>query len=177
MHSKCPPHKLWTFLWHDQTVKMKRLWTNKYYFSFWPFSLPQLSITTWEAAFRLKLYSSFKIFFFFFFFIPSKAFPLPAKNERWLFHGSQYRPTNEQQDLSGGSAIKILPTMQVLQEIWVLSLSWEDPLEWCIATHSNILAWRISLTEEPGGLQSTASQRVSCNWLTDNFTLLSLFCD
>ena len=66
MHSKCPPHKLWTFLWHDQTVKMKHLWTNKYYFSFWPFSLPQLSIITWEAAFRLKLYSRFKIFFFFF---------------------------------------------------------------------------------------------------------------
>ena len=35
----------------------------------------------------------------------------------------------------------------------------EDPLEKGMATHSNILAWRISWTEEPGGLQSMGSQR------------------
>ena len=36
----------------------------------------------------------------------------------------------------------------------------EDPLEEGMATYSNILAWRIPWTEEPGGLQSTGSQRV-----------------
>ena len=36
----------------------------------------------------------------------------------------------------------------------------EDPLEEGMATHSSIRAWRISRTEEPGGLQSTESQRV-----------------
>ena len=36
----------------------------------------------------------------------------------------------------------------------------EDPLEKEIATHSSILAWRIPWKEEPGGLQSTGSQRV-----------------
>ena len=36
----------------------------------------------------------------------------------------------------------------------------EDPLEEDMATHSSILAWRIPWTEEPGGLQSTGSQRV-----------------
>ena len=36
----------------------------------------------------------------------------------------------------------------------------EDPLEEGTATHSSILAWRIPWTEEPGGLQSTRSQRV-----------------
>ena len=36
----------------------------------------------------------------------------------------------------------------------------EDPLEKEMATHSSILAWRIPWTEEPGGLQSTGSQRV-----------------
>ena len=36
----------------------------------------------------------------------------------------------------------------------------EDSLEKELATHSNILAWRIPWTEEPGGLQSTESQRV-----------------
>ena len=36
----------------------------------------------------------------------------------------------------------------------------EDPLEEGMATHSSVLAWRIPWTEEPGGLQSIASQRV-----------------
>ena len=47
----------------------------------------------------------------------------------------------------GGSAVKNLP---VVQEMWVQSLGQEDPLEECMATHSNILAWRIPRTEEPG---------------------------
>ena len=38
------------------------------------------------------------------------------------------------------------------------SLSWEDPLQEGMATHSSILAWRIPLTEEPAGLQSMGSQ-------------------
>ena len=53
--------------------------------------------------------------------------------------------------------LKRLPTMW---ETWVRSLGWEDPLEKEMATHSSILAWRIPWTEEPGGLQSTGSQRV-----------------
>ena len=36
----------------------------------------------------------------------------------------------------------------------------EDPLEKGMATHSSILAWRVPWTEEPGGLQSVASQRI-----------------
>ena len=39
-----------------------------------------------------------------------------------------------------------------VQETWVLSLGWEDPLEKEMATHFRILAWRIPWTEEPGGL-------------------------
>ena len=42
----------------------------------------------------------------------------------------------------------------------VQSLGWEDPLEEDTATHSSILAQRTPWTEEPGGLQSTGSQRV-----------------
>ena len=38
------------------------------------------------------------------------------------------------------------------REMWVQSLGWEDPLEEGTATHSSILAWRISWTEEPGRL-------------------------
>ena len=45
----------------------------------------------------------------------------------------------------------------------VQSLSQEDPLEEGMATPSSILAWRISWTEEPGGLQSIGLQRVGHN--------------
>ena len=47
--------------------------------------------------------------------------------------------------------VKHLPTMW---ETWVQSLGGEDPLEKEMATHSSILAWRISWMEEPGTLQS-----------------------
>ena len=47
-----------------------------------------------------------------------------------------------------------------MQEMWVQSLGWEDPLEKGKATNSSILAWRIPWTEEPGRLQSMGSQRV-----------------
>ena len=53
--------------------------------------------------------------------------------------------------------VKNLPAMQ---ETRVQSLGQEDPLEKEIATHHSILAWEIPWTEEPGGLQSIALQRV-----------------
>ena len=46
-----------------------------------------------------------------------------------------------------------------MKETWVRSLGWDDPLEKGMATHSNILAWRIPWTEKPGGLLSMGSQR------------------
>ena len=54
--------------------------------------------------------------------------------------------------------VKNLPAMW---EMWLPSLGWEDPLEEGMATHSSILAWEIPWIEEPGGLQSKESQRVS----------------
>ena len=56
--------------------------------------------------------------------------------------------------------VKNLSAMQETQEIWVRSLGQKDALEKEMATHSNILAWRIPWTEEPGGLQSMGLQRV-----------------
>ena len=52
------------------------------------------------------------------------------------------------------------------QETWVQSLGWEDPLDKGTATHSSILAWRITWTEEPGRLQCMGSQRVGHKWVT-----------
>ena len=46
-----------------------------------------------------------------------------------------------------------------MRESWVQSLSWEEPLEKGMATHSSILAWKIPWTEEPGALQSMGSQK------------------
>ena len=56
----------------------------------------------------------------------------------------------------GAQAVKNLPAMQ---ETWVWYLDWTDPLEKGMATHSSILAWRISWTEGPGRLQFMGSQR------------------
>ena len=55
----------------------------------------------------------------------------------------------------GGSEVKNPPSMQ---ETWVQSLGWKDPLEKDMATHSSVLAWEIPGTEEPGGLQCMGSQ-------------------
>ena len=48
--------------------------------------------------------------------------------------------------------------MPAMWETWVRSVGWEDPLEEGMATHSSILAWRISWTEEPDRLQSIGLQ-------------------
>ena len=53
-----------------------------------------------------------------------------------------------------------LKRLPAVQETWVRSLGWEDPLEKEMAAHSSILAWGIPWTEEPGGLQSTGPQKV-----------------
>ena len=53
----------------------------------------------------------------------------------------------------GGSVVKNLTASFQVQ-----SLSWEDPLEKEMATHSSILAWEMPQTEEPGGIQSIGSQ-------------------
>ena len=59
--------------------------------------------------------------------------------------------------------VRSLPAMQ---EIWIWSLGWEDPLEKEMATHSSILVWNIPWTEKPGRLQFMGSQRVGHNWAT-----------
>ena len=67
-----------------------------------------------------------------------------------------------------GSAVKKPPAMQ---ETRVRSLGREDPLEKEMATHSSIPAWEIPWTEQPGGLQSTGSQRVGHDLVTKQLLL------
>ena len=62
---------------------------------------------------------------------------------------------------TGASLVaQLVKNLPAVQEIRVRSLGWEDPLEKEMATHSSILAWKISWTEEPCGLQSMGLQRV-----------------
>ena len=66
-------------------------------------------------------------------------------------------------DRSSSLVAQRMTRLPAMQETQVQSLGWEDPLEKEMATHSSIFAWRIPWTEEPGGLQSTGSQRVRHN--------------
>ena len=54
-----------------------------------------------------------------------------------------------------------------MQETWVESLDWKDPLEKEMATHSSTLAWRIPWMEEPGTLQSMGLQIVRDNLVAE----------
>ena len=60
-----------------------------------------------------------------------------------------------------GPGVKNPPACQCRRQ--VQSLGWEDPLEETMTTHSNILAWRIPWTEEPGLLESMRLQRFGCD--------------
>ena len=68
----------------------------------------------------------------------------------------------------------MVENLPAMQETWVQSLGQEDPLEKGMATHSSILAWRIPLTEEPGGLQSMDLQRVLDDGATNTLNRMRL---
>ena len=63
----------------------------------------------------------------------------------------------KRRDFLVAQKVKNLPAMQ---DTWIRSLGWADPLEEGMATHSSILDWRIPWTVEPGRLQPMMSQRV-----------------
>ena len=65
------------------------------------------------------------------------------------------------------SVAQLVKSLPAMQETWVQSLGWEDPLVKEMATHSSILAWRIPWTEESGGLESTGHKEMdTTEWLT-----------
>ena len=61
-----------------------------------------------------------------------------------------------------------------MQDIRVRFLGQEDSLEKGMATHSGILAWRISWTEEPSGLQAMDSQRIGHDTATFTYILVTV---
>ena len=105
-------------------------------------------------------------------FLPGKFHAQAPRGIRQAMESQRVRhdlATKQQYNLKwcfpSGLAVKNLPAMQ---EMKVLSLSQEDPLEKGMAKYSSILVQRIPWTEEPGGLQFMGSQRDS--WATNTFT-------
>ena len=86
--------------------------------------------------------------------------PLTIGLHAFLFFLGTNPHNNNNPGFPGGIVLKNLPATQEMQETWVRSLGWEDPLEKEMATQSSIVAQRIPWTEEPSGLQSLGSQRV-----------------
>ena len=79
-----------------------------------------------------------------------------AAHDIWDFPGPAIEPVSPVLAFLVAQMVKNLPAVP---ETRVRTLGWEDPLEE-MATHSSILAWKITWTVEPGGLQSLGSQRV-----------------
>ena len=71
---------------------------------------------------------------------------------RWTFVGKEM-------SLLFNMLSRLVKNLPAMQETWVQSLGWEDPLEKEMAAHSSILAWRIPWKEELGRLQSKGLQR------------------
>ena len=69
-----------------------------------------------------------------------------------------------------GSVVKNLPAVQER----IRSLGQEDPLEEEVSTHSNILAWKITWTEKPSGLQTIGPQRVGGDWACMPYAYISM---
>ena len=86
------------------------------------------------------------------------------------FHG----PVAMKKCLRVVSVAQMVKNLLAMQETWVQSLVWEDPLEKGMAIHSSI-AWRIPWREEPGRLQSVESQRVGHDRVT-NTTSRMAYC-
>ena len=87
----------------------------------------------------------------------------------YLFHFNFYR--SEQVKNNMLILTQIVKDLPAIRETWVRSLDQKDPLEKGMATHPNILAWRIPWAEEACRLQSMGSQRVGHDWVTNTANL------
>ena len=111
---------------------------------------------------------------------PGGLQPMGSQNQTWLKRRSMHiHPFNSHHPTPQGLPwwLRGKESTCQLQEAWVWSLSGEDPLEKEMATHSSILAWEISWTEEPGGLQSTGgcSGLFAVHGIAKSWTQLSVY--
>ena len=100
---------------------------------------------------------------------------LEQESSNWLSRlprGSEFNFQNRVRYSQVALVVKNPPVCAGDLEMRGQSLSWNDPLEKDMATHSIILVWRIPQTEEPGGLQSLGLQRVRHNWTNLAHTMM-----
>ena len=103
--------------------------------------------------------------------IPHQSGAIATIEEPTLTHHYHLKPIVYL--LSWASLVaQMVKNLPALWETGVWSLDLEDPLQKEMATHSSILAWKISWTEEPGGLQLMGLQRVGHDWVTNTFTFI-----
>ena len=79
------------------------------------------------------------------------------------YRGYKEKLLTFQRDRWASLVVQMVKNLPAMQENWILFLGWEDTLEKRMTIHSNILAWRIPWTEEPGGLRSKGIQKVGLN--------------
>ena len=77
-----------------------------------------------------------------------------------LYSGDWHNIVNQLYFNRASLVAQMVKNLPIMQETWVQSLGWEDPLEEGMTTHSSILAWRIPRTVEPDRLQSMGLQSV-----------------
>ena len=125
--------------------------------------------------------SQILVLFIYFFFYKLKVCGSPTLSAFWLHFSNNIRSVcvcvtfwwflqyfKPSTGIRASLVVQRLKCLPAMRETWVRSLGPEDPLEKEMATHSSILAWRTPWTEEPGGLQSTGSQRVGHDWATSH---------
>ena len=111
--------------------------------------------------------------------LPCRETDIDALHERWQpWSGPlvvRARTWESPKGIREGSLDLVFPVVQMVksrpavQETWVRSLGWEDPLEKGMATHPSTLAWRIPWTEEPGGLLHCLPEyaQTHAHWVDD----------
>ena len=134
---------------------------------YYEFPIPSRGLVTWKKTYQRKIYGwELREW--------SWEGRVPPENifcPRCWGAGAQVAGKMKWQPAMGDSLVAwLVKNLPAVQETWVQSLGWEDPLEKQMATHSSILAWKISWTEKPGGLQSMGSQRVEHDWATNTDT-------
>ena len=128
----------------------------------------QLFVTPWTVACQVPLSMEFSRQEYCVLSCSNKTLLIETSTGAVLAHRSQFA-----NPYSISWASLVVQTVKNLPATWetqAQNLSWQDPLEKGMATHSSILAWRIPWTEEPGGLQSMGSQRVRHDWATNLYT-------
>ena len=76
-----------------------------------------------------------------------------------IFSHKEYLAKSTYSLIRASLVAQTVKNLPAIQETWVQSLGWKDPMEKGMATHFSILVWRIPWTEEPGRIQSTVLQR------------------